>query len=327
MHISFFSSESGFNSTVGYGQAGLGIVDSLQKMGHKVTLNNPLADIQLNFVQPIYYKFNSPTQYTIGYTPWESTLLPMYWIENMNKCDEVWATSALTAKFYIDSGVTSPIKIYKHGLHDVWKKPLKRDRDKKFKFLHIGEPAPRKGGELALQAFIELFGNDPNYELTIKCHSENSIRHKDIFGNHIDIKSQYPNIKFIVNECTDEELVFIMRQHHCLLYPSYGEGFGFIPLQAMATGMPTICTSAWAPYAELITLKLDSTLGDSPWPLMHPGKMFHPNKDHLKYLMIKVIEDYDSYVESALNNLDKLYEQYDWLTLTKKAFEGLEKKF
>ena len=53
LHISFFSSESGFNSTVGYGQAGMGIVESLQKMGHLVTLNNPLADIQLNFVQPI----------------------------------------------------------------------------------------------------------------------------------------------------------------------------------------------------------------------------------------------------------------------------------
>lgn len=323
MHISFFSSESGFNSTVGYGQAGMGIVTSLQKLGHLVTLNNEDADIQLNFVQPTYYKFNRPTQYTIGYTPWESTVLPMYWLENMNKCDEVWATSAMTAKFYKDAGVEKPIKVYHHGLHDVWKKPKIRRPGSKFRFLHIGEPAPRKGGELVIQAFIELFGNDPQYELTLKCHNANTIRYKDMFGNHVDIKSQYPNIKFVVNELTDEGLVNLMHQNDCLVYPSYGEGFGFIPLQAMATAMPTICTTAWAPYADLITLKLDSILGDSPWPLMHPGKVFFPSKDHLKKLMLDVVSDFEKYSAVALRNTTKIYEQFDWVKLTEKAFKDL----
>lgn len=327
MHISFFSSESGFNATVGYGQAGIGVISSLQSLGHKVTLNNPDADIQLNFVQPVYYKFNRPNQYTIGYTPWESTVLPMYWLENFNKCDEVWTPSAIIAKWFKDAGVEKPIKIYKHGIHDVWKSPKVRRVENKFKFLHIGEPSPRKGGELTVQAFIELFGNDPQYELTVKCHDANSIRYSDIFGNHIDLRSQYPNIKFVVNEMSDEELLFLMRQHHCLVYPSYGEGFGFIPLQAMATAMPVICTEAWAPYKELITLKLKSTLGDSPWPLMHPGKMFHPDKDHLKELMLEVINSYEKYSAIALKNTTKIYDQYDWNKLTKKAFLDLEKKF
>ena len=144
-----------------------------------------------------------------------------------------------------------------------------------------------------------------------------------MFGNHVDIKSEYPNIKFVVNELTDEGLVNLMHQNDCLVYPSYGEGFGFIPLQAMATAMPTICTTAWAPYADLITLKLDSILGDSPWPLMHPGKVFFPSKDHLKKLMLDVVSDFEKYSAVALRNTTKIYEQFDWLKLTEKAFKDL----
>lgn len=323
MHISFFTSESGYNATVGYGQAGKGIISSLQSLGHFVTLTNPKADIHLNFVQPIHYKYIRSDIHTIGYTPWESTELPMYWLENFNQCDEVWATSPLVSEWYVDAGVKKPVRVYEHGLHDIWKVPRVREVKNKFRFLHIGEPAERKGGSLTVKAFIELFGDNPDIELTIKAHEAHTIRHKDIFGNFIDISQRYPNIKIVNREMEDEELLQLMSMHHCLVYPSWGEGFGFIPLQAMATAMPVICTESWAPYKDFITLKLDSTLGDSPWPIMHPGKMFEPKIDHLKELMLEAINSYSKYSAIALKNTTKIYEKYNWIDLTKKSFSHL----
>lgn len=323
MHISFFTSESGYNATVGYGQAGKGIISSLQSLGHFVTLTNPKADIHLNFVQPIHYKYIRSDIHTIGYTPWESTELPMYWLENFNQCDEVWATSPLVSEWYVDAGVKKPVRVYEHGLHDIWKVPRVREVKNKFRFLHIGEPAERKGGSLTVKAFIELFGDNPDVELTIKAHEAHTIRHKDIFGNFIDISQRYPNIKIVNREMEDEELLQLMSMHHCLVYPSWGEGFGFIPLQAMATAMPVICTESWAPYKDFITLKLDSTLGDSPWPIMHPGKMFEPKIDHLKELMLEAINSYSKYSAIALKNTTKIYEKYNWIDLTKKSFSHL----
>ncbi len=167
----------------------------------------------------------------------------------MNRCDEVWATCAFNAWVYKEQGVTRPIRIYKHGLHDVWKNSTKRTVGSKFRFLHIGEPSERKGGSLTVKTFIETFGNNPDVELTVKCHETSTIRVYDMFGERVDF-SKYPNIKFVSKEMSDEELVMLMHSHHCLIYPSYGEGFGFIPIQAMATGMPVICTEAWAPYKE-----------------------------------------------------------------------------
>ncbi len=55
------------------------------------------------------------------------------------------------------------------------------------------------------------------------------------------------------------------HQHDVMIYPTYGEGFGFIPFQALATGMPVISTHEWADYKKYLgPLKLNSTLIDSP---------------------------------------------------------------
>jgi glycosyltransferase involved in cell wall biosynthesis len=49
-----------------------------------------------------------------------------------------------------------------------------------------------------------------------------------------------------------EELVNLYHRHHVLIYPTWGEGFGFIPAQALASGMPVITTYPWAEYKEFI---------------------------------------------------------------------------
>jgi glycosyltransferase involved in cell wall biosynthesis len=325
VHISYNTTESAFDITVGYGQAGKGVIESLQKLGHLVTLNNPKAPIQLNFIQPIHYKFNKTNQYRIGYTPWESTELPIGWLENFNKCNEVWTTSPLIAAWYKKCGVKPKIKVYEHGLHDIWKDTrLHQKQDDVFRFLHIGEPAPRKGGDIVVETFIELFGDNPKYQLTIKANEFLTMRPKDIFGKRYKL-SDYSNIKIVSKQYTDDQMVKIMHMHDCLIYPSWGEGFGFIPLQAISLGLPTICVDAWAPYSDFITLNLNSTLTSSPWPLMHPGLMFEPDRQHLKQLMLEIIENYDKYAIKTFKNSLLVQEKYDWIKLTKEAFLDLEK--
>jgi glycosyltransferase involved in cell wall biosynthesis len=325
VHISYSSTESAFDITVGYGQAAKGVVESLQALGHLVTLNNPKADIQLNFIQPIHYTFNDSNQYKIGYTPWESTGLPLGWLENFNYCDEVWTTSPLIAKWYKESGVNKEIKVYEHGIHEIWKDVRLRKKDDVFRFLHIGEPSPRKGGDIVVESFIELFGSNPKFQLTIKANEFITMRPKNMFGKEYDL-SKYPNIKIIRQPLEDLQILQLMHMHNVMLYPSWGEGFGFIPLQAMATGMPTICTEAWAPYSNYLSLKLKSNLVDSPWPIMHPGKMFEPDREHFKELMTEMYTSYEFYSRVAFKNAFILHQEYDWVKLTKRAFKHLEKK-
>ena len=328
MNISLSIPRPGLNPATGFGYAAQNIVRSLQSLGHIVTWTNANTPLQLNFTQPHHYKLHRG-QYQIGYTPWESTGIRPEWTERMNLCDEVWATSDWNAEVFKSNGVTVPIKTYTHGIEKIWtahKRELKEGRP--FKFLHVGEPAPRKSGQLVVDTFIKMFGDNPDYQLTIKSHHSHTIRVYDKYGNFGLPENIYNNIKVIKDEYSAEQLVSLYHSHHVLIYPSWGEGFGFIPLQALATGMPTICTSAWAHYDNYIgPLKLKSQLIDSPWQFPHEGQVFEPNYQHLLELMRDVANNFNAYSGYYFAQSTKIHEEYNWNQLTKKAFDTILKKF
>lgn len=328
MDISYATIPGNLFITNGYGYAGFNIVTALQNLGHRVPFSDPTAPVELFFAQPSWYDWSNPNAYHIGYTPWESTELPDDWVENMEEADEIWTPSPIIAEWYKEAGVTRPIKVYEHGVHSIWE-PKRRFRREKLKFLHMGEPAPRKGGQMVFDAFLDAFGGRDDVHLTIKAHTTSTIRRYSRRGSIIGYPWDYKNVTLDKRVLETEELVQLVRSHHVMVYPSYGEGFGFIPLQGMATGMPTICTAAWAPYERFLLpeLKLDATLGASPWPHIHPGKMFHPNKEHLTSLMLKAEADFDRLAGRAYKNSFAVHQDYNWETLTEKAFEDIVKKF
>jgi len=332
MNISYYTIRAGLNPASGFGYAGQNVVKSLQSLGHTVTWADPKAEIQINFAQPDHFKLHRG-QYQIGYTPWESTEISKSWRYRFNLCDEVWATSDWVAEVYKDNGVTKPIYVYSHGIEDIWsprRRVLKEGRP--LRFLHIGEPAPRKEGQLVVETFIKLFGGNPEYHLTIKAHNNNTIRiYKD--GKYYpDPSAAYSNITLITEEYSIEQLVFLYHQHHVLVYPTWGEGFGFIPLQGLATGMPVISTYGWAHYKDYLgPLKLKSILTDETLPKsvgdIELGKMYKPDKLHLEDQMVEAVINYKAYSGYYFSQAAKIHEDYNWLQLTEKAFEHLVKKF
>jgi glycosyltransferase involved in cell wall biosynthesis len=326
MIISYWTDLGNLNTSVGYGEAGYNICKSLVELGHKVPFDSPDAPVQMSFVQPEYYGFYDH-QYKIGYTPWESTALPEFWLEHMEQCDEIWTTSPWVAKVYRDNGVTKPLYVYEHGVDKVWT-PRARHRRNKLRFLHVGEPAPRKAAQLVLDVFREAFGDSDDVELTIKAHNTNTTRVRDRMGSIICTPDQLKNVNVITKEYSREEMVSLYQGHHVLVYPSWGEGFGFIPAQALATGMPTICTSSWAPYADWLgDLKVDSRLVDSPWEWTHTGQVYEPNADDLYKKMMLAYEDFENQSDKFFSQAEAFRTRYDWVNLTEKAFEHIVTKF
>lgn len=323
MRISYSTIPGNLNTSIGYGWAGYNIVRSLQKLGHEVPFQDPSCAVQIHFSQPEFYEFNE-NQYKIGYTPWESTDLPESWLPRMNECDEIWATSPLIAEWYADAGVKPPISVYQHGIDASWT-PQKRRRGNKIRFLHVGEPAPRKGAQMAADAFLAAFGNRDDVHLTIKAHDYSTVRANNPFGP-IDI---HPNISLIKRELTAAEMVSLYLNHDVFVYPSFGEGFGFLPHQAMGTGMVTMCVDAWAPYKDFILpeCRIASTLGESPWPTMHPGKVFWPDKDNLIDMYRTVFDNFDDLNTRSFALSHDLHEKYNWETLTSSAFKKVVEKF
>lgn len=311
MKVSFNQTASpNVKDTNGFGYAAKMCKDSLVELGHEVSWRDSTADVEINFIQPDHWIWTGP--YRIGYLPWESTKLREHWIAPMNEVDEVWTPSPVIAEWFADEGVTTPIKVYEHGVEPLWS-PVKRDNKERFRMLHHGAEALRKGGNDTIQAFLQTFSDDDPATLVLKMQL-------DQFNLHDTERIQIRRQKMPI-----DELVALYQSCHLFVYPSWGEGFGLTPLQAMATGMPVLVTEGWAPYERFLGSKnlIRSSLVESPWQIHHPGKMFQPDRDDLMDKMRWHFENREDEARVAEDLAVLVAQEYDWIELTRKAFAHL----
>ena len=324
MKVSFTGAPDHMDVTVGFGNASWHIFDNFRKGGINPVVGQQ-APIGIAFCPPNQYSFYSPEQYKIGYTPWESTDLQPGWLQRMKMCDEIWTTSTWN-KHIFESHLQQEVFVYLHGIDHAYS-PSRRSftNGEPFTFLHLGEPFNRKAGQLVVEAFINLYGNNPNYRLIMKATNNHNLEINAPGGDWSASPDTFYNNIFIVTKImTDAELLSLYANSHCFVYPSWGEGFGFNPLQAMAMGIPTICTGAWAEYEKYITLPLDSAWARSPWQNIHPGFMLAPDVYQLERHMKDVVVNYDKYSKIAFKNAFKIHEEYDWERVSKPAIEKLK---
>lgn len=300
------------NVANGYGYATDRMIDSLKRLGHEVNINDSTAPVEIWFDQPQHWKWNDG--YRIGYHPWESTGLQEGWLEAMNNCDEVWTPSQLIATWYRRAGVSKPLYVYEHGVDKIWS-PKVRNNDK-IRFLHVGAEAARKGGWDALRAFRKAFPTRDDVELTLKVTK---------FNMGLE---RVGKVSVVNGRLPISQMVQMYHDHDVYVYPSWGEGFGLTPLQAMATGMPTISVREWAPFSRFMdpNLCLEANMKKSPWQEIHPGEMFRVNQDDLVDRMRWIVDNYDTARTFATAQTEAISRDYDWDNVTKNTFDLLEKR-
>lgn len=317
MRISLWTRFDGApNPLNGFGYATDRMCASLTELGYEWGWNLKDADVELAFEQPINVEWKIKDAYKIMMTPWESTALPLGWAEVMNTADEVWTPSPLIAEWFKNwGGITKPIYVYEHGIDPIWT-PKKRTVEEKFRFLHHGFEGLRKGGRETLKAFRKAFPSNNDVELVMKTIPS---------GWKI---GWFNKVSIINDHLSVPDLVDLYHSCNAYVYPSWGEGFGMTPHQALATGMPTITVPDWAPFSKFLDsrLNISAELAPSPWQNLHPGLMFQPDIDDIVDKMRFVYSNYDSVHDFAQDTAPKLIENYGWTDLTKDMFVSLESR-
>lgn len=308
----------------GYGEAAYNIVKSFKKLGVEVELEADRADIEICFADPGNYVFYDPSSYKIGYSAWESTEMTSNFKKSMSYCDELWGTSTWTTSVYQKMFPEKPTLTYLHGIHETWKPTLRKEANRPFTFLHIGEPYSRKDAQLVVDTFVELYGSNPAYRLVLKCTHMNTTRVTHPRGYTCSPSALYDNIVEITGMLTEEQMVGLYEQCDVFVYPSWGEGFGFQPLQALAMAMPVISVDGWAEYAKYITWPVQSRWEISPWQDKHPGMMMKPDKQQLKAHMANSVREYQDVLSDTFKNAFEIHREYDWLEVTKPAVARLK---
>lgn len=315
--ISWFTPQSNDTSgerwySLGYQNAALENIRALNELGIAVFYNKEEIPYHINFCQPVYYQTGN--YYTVGYTPWESTSIPSSWFFNMSLCDEIWTTSNFVKQVYLDNGVSDNVHVVHHGVSPDFR-IVDREITGQFNFLHVGGESTRKNSQLAVDAFLELYDGNEDYKLVLKynnfCNAEVPVHGTTVSAiNH-------PQILGLSDSLPRSELFELYSKCHCMLYPTKGEGFGMIPFEAIATGMPTIVTNATgtADFAEM-SYPLNATMVPASEQSEHygtnAGDWAEPDRDHLISLMAEIVADYEGAKRKTIQSAKILHNEWGW---------------
>jgi|ERR1044072_35144 glycosyltransferase involved in cell wall biosynthesis len=324
MKVSYFTNQGDLHTHGGYGVAGYGIVTSLQRLGHTVPWNDPMAPVKLNFCFPsVFADEVYAGQHQIYLCAWESTKLQEDWYDILeHEVDEIWAASPWVKAMLEDNGYKVS-QVYRHGVDPIWR-PIRRGVTDKVRFLFEGGAA-RKNAQMIFDAFRAAFGKSDEVELIMKEKHGSDVR--EYSGNNI-LGVPGGNVKIISKIYDEDQMVQLFGQAHCLVSASSGEGYGLTGQQALATGIPVIATSECAPYAQFLNnLGLESKYVDSPWPSMHPGQVLEPVFDDLVAKFIYVKSNIDSLLPEYYKQSFQVHDWADWDTLTDQAFSDVVERF
>ena len=329
-------------NTFGYAYGYTNIVKHFNNFtynGEKLSVvkNSPYAQVQMFYMEPEWHHpitkqdFRSPDfkkhfdhQYKINGTYLEATRVWDWWIPTMKTFDEIWVGNQFSVDAIRNSGIDTPTYIFELGVDDMWK-PFKRGNRDKIRFLHVDSGSPRKRADLVEKAFLKLFKDNKDVELTLKHHGTGDNAGYSVMDLFKENNSS--NINRIFKTLTQEQMVQLYYEHDILVYPTEGEGFGLIPLQALATGMPTISTSRWCTYEKYLGDNIiESTIGKTEHSGYHTGDVILPDFDSTVELMKNAVDNFDAQCDFYYKQAPKVIEEYNWQRQCDKVLKDLIKR-
>lgn len=171
----------------------------------------------------------------VWHTMFETFPIPKEWCRCINMSAGMWAPSNWVKDIFIESGVEVPIMVSGYGIDPKAFYPKQSEPyngDRPFKVVAWARDfVSRKNVSMSIKAFVEA--NLPNSYLEVKLNQDNELKPTGVTGHN--------NISFIHEDWSRRDIADWLRTADLFLYPSSGEGFGMMPLEAMSVGTPTIC--------------------------------------------------------------------------------------
>lgn len=286
---------NGCNPYTGYGRLELGIARELQRAGVRLNVYpDPYAKtLILGFAEWLTAPHVRHTRRYIV-TQSESTRVSPEWVDLLNwNAEAVFVTNPDLIDIYEASGVYRPVYCVGHGIDlNVPVQAAGWDGEGRFEWLTYSYGDMRKGAELAVMAFKQLFGGDERHHLTIKA--------RDGYDSwvHALKRGNDPQITVVLGQQSEHDWMQMLEKAHCFLFPSRAEGFGMPPREATLAGVPTIATQ-WLGLGDVdkwgLPIKVERMLPaqyDS-WKANAKGADWaQPDIEHLKEQMTWVHEHY-----------------------------------
>ena len=211
-----------------------------------------------------------PTKASVIFTMWEATRIRRAWAQQLNRAAAVITASNFNLTCFSAAGVEAPLFRVPLGINPAHfyrpQRPELKARPAKFVFGTGGRLAHggvRKGVEEVARAFREAFSGKRDVELQIKMWP--------------DCKFEHPGdnrIKAIHEFWPVAKLAAWYQGLNAYVSGSCAEGFGLMPLQAMACGAPFI-GAKFSGQAEYLNVGENPVGWTVDYELAPPDKNFY----------------------------------------------------
>lgn len=324
-----------FGPTDGYGNSAEQMALALERAGITVSLaGTPIRCGALNaehiFTRPptrgdaiLFYSqppgwIQQRDRKAFGFSMFEADDIPASWFQGLVRVDEVWVPSAHNAEiFRRRMPERREVHVIPLAVDAAAFAAKRRERGEKLRFIHSATYASevRKGADLAIEAFRLAFAGREDVELIVR----------STFGSDLDRVHQFADgdarIQFVTGKLTTAELAELLHGFDAMIYPSRGEGFGLIPMEAMASGMPAIFprSTGMLEYADLglpvdvraVPSRIGSgRVGASPWAL--DANWYEPSLEELVARLREIDGDYDVVQDRAMLDAERIRAEWTW---------------
>jgi len=234
--------------------------------------------------------------YDVSYLSWGKDLVEYELV------DYISIPSSFVKRTFLEYGIPEEkLLVNPYGV-DLEQFKQEKKEDNIFRIIYAGGLTFHKGSHYLLQAFSEL--NLPNSEL---CHLGTI---KDEMKPFVE-KYNNPKIKYLGHKPQDE-LYKYYSQGSVFIFPSLLDGFGLVLLQAMACGLPIVCTTNTG-GEDLITK-------DGEEGFVIPIKSVEAIKEKILYLY----QNKDICKEMGQKAKKRVEENFTWDDYGKRYIENLK---
>jgi len=284
-----------------------------------------------------YYYYDSYDDPTIAYNVWESTRQLPQFFNRLLDFNQLWVPSEWQKEVTIEQGYPEDkIKVVHEGIDgslfypDSVDTPPSEYQNDKFKFIYFGRWDYRKSTTECIRAFLNEFKKDEPVELILSADNSYPV---DGYSSTEERLHKYnlddPRIQ-IIHFPPFTEYIKYLRLGNVFLSCARSEGWNLPLCEAMACGIPTICSNygAQLEFAKDISHLVDIKGMKDAQQIYHlsecPGQFAEPDFEHLQHVMRDVYENYDVYKDKALRDSYKIRSDFSWKKAAKKAYELID---
>ena len=301
-----------YETRSGYGRMGHHIagalcdlgVENAGDLGTAFSPEVPLERVALWLSTPPHVRGWYEGQFAAILTMWESTEIPPGFRENLHHFDRVFVPSLQNLELY--RRFHDDVRYIPLGVDgEAWKFQQRPTIKRDFVFLTAGY-GTRKGCRQVADAFYAVFpeGKPPSPLMPIP---------KLIVRSRDDITG--PGVTRISQDLSNREEIELYASAHCFVSGSKGEGWGLMPLQAMAQGLPTILGkdhghAAYAHHGIPLKTHPVSAKGATFWG--DGGEWWEPDFKQMCDAMWAVYTNYAEYEDRASKASDLVRGEFTW---------------